>query len=162
MTSSFNQEIGYHARSKFFGAFAGLCLAISTVWGSEAFAAQKNNVKIEGAAEAPLPEAPSLARDLPPRQVEIIIVWGFRLRTTEHDLRMASIRDGYGELVDKSACVTAVCGFVVVQDGAKWRNTNVIAASETELRDMQHNMEREGTTLVIVHPTGTKRTIPNF
>ncbi len=119
-------------------------------------------VKAGASSETPMPDARPLARDMPPHQIEIVVVWGFRLRTTEHDLRMASLRSGYRELIDKPDCTTATCGFVVVHDGTKWRTTNVIAASEDKLRDLQHNMERDGSTLVIVRSSGIKRTVPNF
>jgi hypothetical protein len=162
MSRLFNQAVRHASRAKFLGVAASACLIFASLSGGHALAAQKNMTKTGAAAESPLPEDPPLARDLPPRQVELVIVWGFRLRPTEHDLRMASVRSGYGELIDKAACTNSICGFVVVQDGAKWRNTNVIAGSEGELRDLQRNMEREGTTLVIVHPTGQKRAVPNF
>jgi hypothetical protein len=138
------------------------CLTIGLIFGGSAFAAQKAIVKTGANAESNLPNSSPLARDMPTRQVEVVVVWGFRLRPTEHDLRTASIRSGYGELVEKSVCTSAICGFVVVHDGTKWRTTNVISGSESDLQDMHRNMERDGATLVIVHPTGTKRKIPEF
>jgi hypothetical protein len=149
-------------RAKSVCAILVACVTWLTFVGGPAAAAQKTASKAGVAAESPMSEAPPLARDLPPRQVEVVVVWGFRFRPTEHDLRMSSVRSGYGELSEKAVCVTAICGFVVMQEGGKWKATNVVAASETQLRDMQSDLERTGTTLVIVHPNGTKRNIPNF
>lgn len=137
-------------------------LAIVLTFAGSAFAAQKTIVKTGASAESNRPDLSPLAREIPQRQVEIVVVWGFRMRPSAYDLRRTSIRSGYSELIDKSDCVNAVCGFVVVQDGTKWRATNVISGSENELQEMHRNMERDGTTLVIVHPTGTKRQVPEF
>ena len=163
MASSFNQvddfrRVRFLARCGAVLASVALSLAIA----NSAWAAQKAAMKTGASAEAALPEPSPLARDMPAREVELVVVWGFRLRQTEHDLRMASVRSGYAELVEKAVCQTSVCGFVVVQDGSKWRATNVIAASESELSERQRDMERAGSTLVIVYPTGVKRVIPSF
>jgi hypothetical protein len=162
MSNVFNHDPLRTTFANKLGAALAVCLAFTLLCGGKALAAQKNITKVGATAESPMPEGPPLARDMLPREVELVVVWGFRIRSTEHDFRMASIRSGYSELIDKTVCTTAICGFVVLQDGAKWRATNVIATSESELRDMQRTLEREGTTLVIVHPTGSKRTIPSF
>lgn len=163
MGSAFNQvddlvRVRFLARCKAVIACVALMLAVS----NGAWAAQKAAIKTGASAEAAVPEPSPLARDMPAREVELVVVWGFRLRQTEHDLRMASVRSGYAELVEKAACQTSVCGFVVVQDGRMWRSTNVIAATESELSERQRDMERAGSTLVIVYPTGVKRVIPTF
>jgi hypothetical protein len=125
------------------------------------FAAQKTVAKTEATSEA-APGSTSTSQTSPPREVEVVVVWGFRLRSQFQEQRITSIRDGYGELVQKDVCLNSICGFVVVQEDSKWRASNVLAGSEQELRDMQQNMEREGTTLVIVHPTGSRRQVPVF
>jgi hypothetical protein len=159
MVLSLNSYRGQQGRLKRSG-FASLALLALVPIG--AHAAQKATTKTEATSEAPVLEALPVSQSLPPRQVEVVVVWGFRLRTTQHDLRLQSVRSGYAELVEKAACINAICGYVVVQDGSKWRATNVISGTERELQDMERNMERDGTTLVLVHPTGQKRTIPNF
>jgi hypothetical protein len=142
-------------------ATAAACLLLVSTFGGQVLAAQKAATKTT--TELPTYDVPPLARNMPTERVaEVVIVWGFRWRPTEHDLRVASIRSGYGELIDKPACLTQVCGFVVAKEGDKWQATNVIAATEAQLADMQRAMERQGTTLVIVHPTGEKRRIPEF
>lgn len=138
-------------------SFAFLGLGIGN-----AHAAQKSAIKTEVSSETPSSGAMPISQILPPHEVDVVVVWGFRLRPTEHDLRLQSLRSGYSELVEKAACLNELCGYVVVQSDGKWRATNVISGTERELRDMERNMEREGTTLVIVHPTGQKRSIPNF
>ena len=97
-----------------------------------------------------------------PSQIERVIVWGFRLRPSLLDLRRDATYQGYRELVAKDACITEICGFVVVLDGDKWRSSNVIVASEDELQRLHRNMEREGSSLVLVHPAGTRREVPNI
>jgi hypothetical protein len=149
-------------RLQFKQALVYACLFGSFGLVSSAYAAQKVGAKVEAETVALPTDGSSLARDMPSRDVELVVVWGFRLRLTDHDLRAASLSSGYGELINKAACLERICGYVVLKDGDKWRTTNVIAASEHELLDMQANMEREGTTLVIVHPTGQRRSIPNF
>ncbi len=142
------------------GLMAGAVLATVSV--APVLGASKTAIASEAIAISQPASTLPLVQPLPPPQVEVVIVWGFRLRSTEHDLRVQSITSGYRELVDKAACINAICGFVVVKVGAKWQATNVMVGSETELREIKENMEREGTTLVIVHPTGTKRSVPQF
>jgi hypothetical protein len=143
-------------------ALAAFCLlSVCSVAGT-AHAAQKTNTKLEAPADNSSAGAAPNLQAQPEREEHVVIVWGFRIRTTAHDLRMQSVRSGYSELVEKTVCITRVCGFVVVPDGNKWRASNVIAASEPELQEMKRNMERDGTVLVIVHPNGSKRTVPEF
>jgi hypothetical protein len=131
------------------GVFAGPALSATAV-----------GAKAEAATEAVSMGVSGLPQ--PPRQVEVVVVWGFRLRSVIEKLRIESVKSGYRELIGKSECLTSVCGFVVAPDGNQWRASNVLSGTEDELRDRQRNMEREGTTLVIVHPTGVRRTVPNF
>lgn len=163
MTLSLNS---YRDQQGSLKGYARVGLAVMALVPMGANAAQKATTKTEANSEASRlvapPVAPPVSQPMPPRQVEVVVVWGFRLRTTQHELRLQSIRSGYAELIEKAACINAICGYVVVQDGSKWRVTNVISGTERELQDMERNMEREGATLVIVHPTGQKRTIPNF
>jgi hypothetical protein len=140
---------------------AWLCAVGIVFVGGPTFAAQKAVVKIEASAEA-MPGSGGTLQTHPSREVEIVVVWGFRLRSQVQEQRIISIRDGYSELITKDVCLDSICGFVVVEEGSKWRASNVLAGSEQELRDMQQNMERDGTTLVIVHPTGNRRQIPVF
>lgn len=142
-------------------AIALACCTVTSCLASPVFA---QNVTVGGeVAEVTVHGAPvSFPQASPIRELELVIVIGFRLRSTEHDLRMQSVISGYGELVEKADCVTMTCGFMVVQDGNKWRATNVVSGTESELRDKASNMEREGTTLVIVHAAGVKRTVPQF
>jgi hypothetical protein len=119
-------------------------------------------VGVNGAAsEAP---ADTMARRVaePPRSVEVVVVWGFRLRSTIHDARNPAFTAGYTELVGRQDCITKTCGFVLVREGNVWRASNTLAASENELLEKQRDMEREDTVLVIVHPNGTRRLVPRF
>lgn len=113
------------------------------------------------AAEAPSTgaSATSAASDRP---VDVVIVWGFRVRAQMFDERNPPLIEGYGELIKKPECVTNVCGYVVFHDGTKWRYTNILAGDEARLRELQGNLEYDRQTLVIVHPNGEKRTVPNF
>jgi hypothetical protein len=140
---------------------ARLCVAAAVFVSGPTFAAQKTVAKTEATAEA-TPSSGGASGMRLSREVEVVVVWGFRLRSQAQEQRIISIRDGYEELVQKDVCLSSICGFVVVQEDSKWRASNVLAGSEQELRDMQQNMEREGTTLVIVHPTGSRRQIPVF
>jgi hypothetical protein len=141
-------------------ACAGLAGAFLT--GAPAWSAQKASVPNEASREIVAPNTPPNGVNGTPHLVELVVVYGFRLRSTQHDMRVQSIREGYAELIGKPECLQSICGFVVLPDGAKWRSTNVLAGTESSLTQLKRDMEREGTTLVIVHPTGTKRTIPNF
>jgi hypothetical protein len=165
MPCSQNQSVdgtsvrGFSANKRW--STARLCVAGILLISGPSFAAQKTVAKTEATAEA-APGSSSTSQVFPQREVEIVVVWGFRLRSQVQDQRIVSIGDGYSELVKKDDCLNSICGFVVVQEGSKWRASNVLAGSEQELRDMQQNMEREGTTLVIVHPTGSRRQVPVF
>jgi hypothetical protein len=139
-------------------AFA--CFAMASCLASSV-AAQKVTVGAEVAEVVAASAEPSLPQTASIRELDLVIVIGFRLRSTAYDLRMQSVISGYSELVEKADCVTLICGFVV-QEGTKWRATNVVSGEESELRDKASNMEREGTTLVIVHPSGVKRVVPQF
>ncbi|GBF58877.1 hypothetical protein PbB2_02566 [Candidatus Phycosocius bacilliformis] len=96
------------------------------------------------------------------RMVDVVVVWGFRVRTNKFDERRPSLTAGYGDLVKKPECQTSVCGFVVFHDGEKWRYTNVLAGSEDQLRALQGDLEYDRQTLVIVHPNGERRSVPQF
>jgi hypothetical protein len=100
--------------------------------------------------------------DMEGRKVDVVVVWGFRVRSQKYDERTPPLTAGYGDLVNKPECQTSVCGFVVFHDGEKWRYTNVLAGTESELRTLQGNLEYGRQTLVIVYPNGEKRTPPKF
>lgn len=137
------------------------CLT-GTLFLASPVAAHDATVGGEVAKVAPHAGADAVSQASPVRELELVIVIGFRIRGTKYDSRIPSVVSGYTELVEKAECITSACGFVVVQDGTKWRATNVVSGSESELRDKAINMGREGTTLVIVHPSGIKRTVPQF
>jgi hypothetical protein len=132
-----------------------LFAVILSLWAGQAMAEQ--NAASRTNDETAIPIAA-----MPLSKIEVVVVWGFRLRSQMSDSRMGAVRQGYGELVEKNVCMNSVCGYVVVKEGDKWRATNVIAATEEDLMEKQANMERESTTLVIVHPTGLKRKMPDF
>lgn len=115
----------------------------------------------EAAAEMPATGA-SANNSVADRPVDVVIVWGFRVRAKVFDERRPPLVEGYGELIKKPECATKVCGYVVFHDGTKWRYTNILAGEEEQLRELQANLEYERQTLVIVHPNGEKRTVPNF
>lgn len=115
----------------------------------------------ESAAEAPSTGA-SANNSGADRPVDVVIVWGFRVRSKLFDERNPPLIEGYGELIKKPECETNVCGYVVFHDGTKWRYTNILAGDEDKLRELQGNLEYDRQTLVIVHPNGEKRTVPNF
>lgn len=96
------------------------------------------------------------------RKVEVVVVRGFRVRAQGFDERRPPLIAGYGELIKKPECQTNVCGYVVFHDGTRWRYTSILAGEEEELRDMQANLEYDRQTLVIVHPNGENRRIPEF
>jgi hypothetical protein len=141
---------------------ASLALAsASTMLSAPAYGAQTNAAKTETRSEtdrtAESPRSGGIQRP-----VEVVVVWGFRLRSTIQDLRRDSLREGYGDLINKAVCLSSVCGFVVVPDGNRWRTSNVLSGTEAQLQELQRNMERDNTTLVIVHPTGQRRAVPDF
>lgn len=139
-----------------------LCVALGVGTATSAFGADYAVKVTAPDVDMGAPLRRETASQMPPRQTEVVIVWGFRLRTTQHPSRNPAIVSGYSELVEKADCQTKQCGFVITQQDGKWRASNVIAASEAELMTMQRNLEKEGTTLVVVNPTGTKRTVPSF
>ncbi len=135
-----------------------------TSFGAPVYGAAAVGTKAETATEA---VSAGLSTTLqsgprPQREVDVIVVWGFRLRSAVQPTQSAALRSGYLELVDKVACIDAVCGFVVAPDGNRWRASNVLSGTEAELQERQRNMERDGATLVIVHPNGARRSIPTF
>ncbi len=123
--------------------------------------AATSSTAVSEAAETPTTGASS-TRTASDRPVDVVIVWGFRVRAQKFDERNPPLVEGYGELVKKPECVTNVCGYVVFHDGTKWRYTNILAGEEDKLRELQANLEYDRQTLVIVHPKGEKRTIPDF
>ena len=96
------------------------------------------------------------------RAVDVVVVWGFRVRAKMFDERRPPLVEGYGELIKKAECQTNVCGYVVFYDGIKWCYTNILAGDEDKLRELQASLEYDRQTIVIVHPNGEKRTVPNF
>lgn len=117
--------------------------------------------KVGEAAESPAIGASSTV-SASDRPVDVVIVWGFRVRAKKFDERNPPLIEGYGELIKKAECQTNVCGYVVFHDGTKWRYTNILAGDEDKLRELQANLEYDRQTIVIVHPNGEKRTVPNF
>jgi hypothetical protein len=138
-----------------------LGLALPLAFSSDARAVGVGAIKTEASAGVS-PNRGGVAQPDQSRAVEVVVVWGFRLRGTMHDTRIASMRAGYGELIARDDCITTTCGFVMVKDGNVWRSSNILAATEAELIEKQHNMERDGTTLIIVHPNGSRRSVPSF
>lgn len=120
-------------------------------------AATKTGEAAEGAATGS-----SSATSASDRPVDVVVVWGFRVRAKMFDDRQPPLMEGYGELIKKPECLTNVCGYVVFHDGTKWRYTNILAGDEDKLRELQGSLDYNRQTLVIVHPNGEKRTIPNF
>jgi hypothetical protein len=117
--------------------------------------------KVGEAAESPAIGASSTV-SASDRPADVVIVWGFRVRAKKFDERNPPLIEGYGELIKKAECQTNVCGYVVFHDGTKWRYTNILAGDEDKLRELQANLEYDRQTIVIVHPNGEKRTVPNF
>jgi hypothetical protein len=117
--------------------------------------------KVGEAAESPAIGASSTV-SASDRPADVVIVWGFRVRAKKFDERNPPLIEGYGELIKKAECQTNVCGYVVFHDGTKWRYTNILAGTEDKLRELQANLEYDRQTIVIVHPNGEKRTVPNF
>ena len=117
--------------------------------------------KVGEAAESPAIGASSTV-SASDRPADVVIVWGFRVRAKKFDERNPPLIEGYGELIKKAECQTNVCGYVVFHDGTKWRYTNILAGTEDKLRDLQANLDYDRQTIVIVHPNGEKRTVPNF
>jgi hypothetical protein len=117
--------------------------------------------KVGEAAESPAIGASSTV-SASDRPADVVIVWGFRVRAKKFDERNPPLTEGYGELIKKAECQTNVCGYVVFHDGTKWRYTNILAGTEDKLRELQANLEYDRQTIVIVHPNGEKRTVPNF
>jgi hypothetical protein len=142
-------------------ALAGLALGAATTGHAAASKAASVATKTGEAAEAPATGASSSSLALD-RRVDVVIVSGFRIRAKAFDERKPPLVEGYGELIKKAECETKVCGYVVFYDGTKWRYTNILAGEEDHLRELQANLEFDRQTLVIVHPNGEKRTIPNF
>jgi hypothetical protein len=137
------------------------CLALATIVPSNVLAVGVAGAKTEAAPDTASGRG-SVSQPMPPRAVEVVVVWGFRLRPNVHDTRIITLNAGYNELVGKDVCITSTCGFVVVREGARWRGTNVVAGTEAQLIEMQRDMDRDDTTIVIVHPTGTRRSVPKF
>jgi hypothetical protein len=138
-----------------------VCLALIAFVPASALAVGAAGAKTEAAPEVTAVRS-TISQPMPPRAVEVVVVWGFRLRPNIHDTRNITLNAGYNELVGRDVCMTSICGFVVVREGARWRATNVMAGTEAELVEMQQNMDRQDTTIVIVHPTGTRRSVPKF
>jgi hypothetical protein len=140
---------------------ATACLALTACVPASVLAVGAAGAKTEAAPEVTAVRS-TISQPMPPRAVEVVIVWGFRLRPNIHDTRNITLNAGYNELVGRDVCITSTCGFVVVRDGTQWRATNVMAGTEAELIEMQQNMDRQDTTIVIVHPTGIRRSVPKF
>jgi hypothetical protein len=139
--------------------------ALMAIWVSPSLAATakvgtKANAA-EAAANVGTKSASVLEEDLS-QPVDVIIVWGFRVRSELYEERSPPLREGYENLVKKPECQTSVCGYVVFYDGQKWRSTNVLAGDEDRLKELQSELEYDRQTLVIVHPTGQRRTVPKF
>lgn len=142
-------------------AAAAFCAATSSVAATASKATTTVTKAGETAAEVP-PTGASSTSSASDRPVDVVVVWGFRVRAQGFDERRPPLIAGYGELIKKPECQTNVCGYVVFYDGAKWRYTNILAGEEDNLRELQASLEYDRQTLVIVHPNGEKRTIPNF
>jgi hypothetical protein len=156
-------RVQYNQRLWCLGAslVASAVFAVRPLQAAQASNASAVGAKLENTAQTETPRR-AIAPQPTPRAVEVVVVWGFRIRPTIHDSRIASLRSGYGELVRRDDCIVSICGFVMVREGTTWRATNVLAATEAELLEKYRDMEREETALVIVHPTGTRRQVPAF
>lgn len=135
--------------------------AATTSFAEAASKATTASTKAGEASEAPNAGSSSTT-SVSGRPVDVVIVWGFRVRAKMFDERNPPLVEGYGELIKKPECVTNVCGYVVFHDGTKWRYTNILAGDEDKLRELQGTLDYDRQTLVIVHPNGEKRTMPNF
>jgi hypothetical protein len=141
---------------------AGLCAVLIAMPCAAATATVQTKAKAsEMATSATAGTRSAGEEDLNP-PVDVIIVWGFRVRSELYEERSPPLREGYENLVKKPECLTSVCGYVVFHDGQKWRSTNVLAGDEGRLKALQSELEYDRQTLVIVHPTGQKRTVPKF
>jgi hypothetical protein len=136
---------------------AAICLAACAV--GPVLGAQKTGAKAD--SETNVTTLPTSAPSpVPPRAIEYVVVVGFRIRPTAMEQRLEAINAGYRELTGKNECEMRLCGYVVVPEDGRWRTTNVLAGTETELRERQAILEREGATLVVVHPNGVRRQVP--
>ena len=142
-------------------ALAASAFGVATISHAAANKATSAATKASEAAESATSGASSTA-SASDRAVDVVVVWGFRVRAKMFDERRPPLVEGYGELIKKAECQTNVCGYVVFHDGTKWRYTNILAGDEDKLRELQANLEYYRQTIVIVHPNGEKRTVPNF
>jgi hypothetical protein len=140
---------------------AASAFGVATTSHAAANKATNAATKTGEAAEAPTSGASSTT-SASDRAVDVVVVWGFRVRAKMFDERRPPLVEGYGELIKKAECQTNVCGYVVFYDGIKWRYTNILAGDEDKLRELQASLEYDRQTIVIVHPNGEKRTVPNF
>jgi len=140
---------------------AASAFGVATTSHAAANKATSAATKAGEAAEAPTSGASSTT-SASDRAVDVVVVWGFRVRAKMFDERRPPLVEGYGELIKKAECQTNVCGYVVFYDGIKWRYTNILAGDEDKLRELQASLEYDRQTIVIVHPNGEKRTVPNF
>ncbi|CAN1534953.1 hypothetical protein MCEMIH15_01528 [Caulobacteraceae bacterium] len=140
---------------------AASAFGVATISHAAASKATSTATKTGEAVESPAMGASSTA-SASDRPVDVVVVWGFRVRAKMFDERRPPLVEGYGELIKKAECQTNVCGYVVFHDGTKWRYTNILAGDEDKLRELQASLEYDRQTIVIVHPNGEKRTVPNF
>jgi hypothetical protein len=140
---------------------AASAFGVATISHAAANKATSAATKAGEAAESPTSGASSTT-SASDRAVDVVVVWGFRVRAKMFDERRPPLVEGYGELIKKAECQTNVCGYVVFHDGTKWRYTNILAGDEDKLRELQASLEYDRQTIVIVHPNGEKRTVPNF
>jgi len=140
---------------------AASAFGVATTSHAAANKATSAATKAGEAVESPTSGASSTA-SASDRAVDVVVVWGFRVRAKMFDERRPPLVEGYGELIKKAECQTNVCGYVVFHDGTKWRYTNILAGDEDKLRELQASLEYDRQTIVIVHPNGEKRTVPNF
>jgi hypothetical protein len=120
------------------------------------------NANAGEAAANVMAKSPSAQEENLSQPVDVIVVWGFRVKSQLYEERSPPLREGYESLVKKPECLTSVCGYVVFYDGKKWRSTNVLAGDEDRLKELQSELEYDRQTLVIVHPIGQKRIVPKF
>lgn len=140
---------------------AASAFGLATTSHAAANKATSSTTKVGEAAESSAIGASSTV-SASDRPADVVIVWGFRVRAKKFDERNPPLIEAYGELIKKAECQTNVCGYVVFHDGTKWRYTNILAGTEDKLRELQANLEYDRQTIVIVHPNGEKRTVPNF
>lgn len=92
-----------------------------------------------------------------PRRIEtLVVVYGFRVQSLAHRLRLQALRQGYAAVVKREECRVQICAFVAVRRGESWHVTNVRSGEEQTLIEMSHELTTPESTFVMVHPPGDR------